>query len=339
MSNFSEQEGLSLIICCYNAEKRIIPTLRALQQQEFTSFSLPWEVVLVDNASTDRTVEVAEACWKENPVTNLVVVKEPIPGLMHARHKGLHTATCRIVSFIDDDNWVEPGWVEKVWMIFQDESIGACGGRSEAVFEQQEPDWFREYENNYAVGAQMGNSGIIDSHKGFLWGAGLSFRKALWTELNKRGFTNLTVGRQGKNITAGEDSELCYAFRLLGYHLYYRDDLSLRHYMTEGRMQFSYLRRMVEGFGKAEARLCCYRVLLEKDFVLHAWWYEWMSARKKMVQARRALKTESDPRKRREWMIQESFSRGYAAQVWRDKGKTKKMVARIRSVFGPQPAS
>ena len=85
-----------------------------------------------------------------------------------------------------------------------DEMIGACGGSSIAVFEKVKPDWFPLFENGFAVGKQANESGYVHDTKGFLWGAGLSFRRSLWIEPKNRGFKNLTLGRQGKNITAGK---------------------------------------------------------------------------------------------------------------------------------------
>jgi glycosyltransferase involved in cell wall biosynthesis len=325
--------SISIIICCYNAASRITPVLHALQKQKMKNL-LPWEVVVVDNTSTDNTAIIARQTWDLNPVTEFRVVTENRPGLMNARQAGLKAAKFNIVSFIDDDNWVEERWIEKVHEVFSsDQSIGACGGRSIPVFEKNCPDWFHFYENNFAVGRQMERSGYIDEETGFLWGAGLSFRKSLWEELQIRGFVNLTIGRQGKNITAGEDSELCYAFRLLGYRLYYRDDLFLKHYMPEGRMQFSYLERMTIGFGKANARLNAYRILLEPNFQLHRWWYEWLVAVKNVFVLLPLVLITSNKVKKWEKRILRAYNRGYAIQVWSDKSEINVMIAGVKKIF------
>jgi len=331
-------DGVSIIICCYNAARRITPVLEALQCQQFSDSKPLWEVIVVDNASSDDTSKVAAEVWQKNPVTLFKVVKEPEPGLMFARKCGLNEAAFEIVSFIDDDNYVERYWVEKLVEVFSsDETIGACGGSSNAVFEKEAPEWFAEFENNFAVGKQMDKSGFIDEYKGFLWGAGLSFRKSLWIELQQRGFQNLTVGRQGKNISAGEDSELCYAFRLLGYKLFYRDDLTLQHFMPQARMQFSYLLQMAAGFGKSYARLNCYRVLLYPGFVLKPWWYEWGASIKKQFQLSLHSFFISDKQKKRGIAFRKAYNKGYAKQVWEDKSARDKNLKLIKTIFGKQP--
>jgi glycosyltransferase involved in cell wall biosynthesis len=329
-----KHDGISIIICGYNAEKRIVPTLEALQQQKFSDKKISWEVVFVDNVSTDNTAGIANETWSSNPVTDFKIVNEAQPGLMNAREKGLSEAAFEIVSFIDDDNWVEAFWVEKIYEIFsENENIGACGGRSQPVFEKSQPEWFERYQQSFAVGRQADSSGVIDNAKGFLWGAGLSFRKKLWVQLKNKGFQNLTVGREGKNINAGEDTELCFAIRLLGFNLYYKEDLLLKHYMPESRMNFEYLEKMAAGFGKAYARLNCYRVLLNPGtFNLNAWWYEWLVAEKNILMNSIRLFFNKNNSAVQYSKYIRAYNKGYARQVWEDKSLAKE-INRLKKIF------
>jgi len=326
--------GVSIIICAYNASKRIVPTLQHLQKQQFNK-PISWEVIVVNNASDDNTSEIASEVWNQNPVTNFSVIREEKPGLMYARQLGLESANYEIVSFIDDDNWVESLWVQKVADVFaMNEKIGACSGRSEAVFESAAPEWFSLFESSFAVGRQASESGIIDDKKGYLWGAGFSFRKSLWFRLQKKGFKNLTVGRQGKNIYSGEDTELCYAFRLMGYQLYYDNDLSLKHYMPEGRMNFSYVEKMSKGFGKANVHLNCYRVLLHPGtFRLHPWWYEWLVAEKKII--KEFLRSIFSADKNLIWQakVRKAYWKGYVSQTWNEKSLVKQYISSLKDIF------
>src|SRR5215468_3703384 len=98
-------DGVSVIICCYNSSTRLPDTLSHLGRQNVRP-SIPWEVVIVNNASTDNTTVVAHQCWPSDAPTVLRVVYEPRLGLSHARSRGLSEARYEIVSFVDDDNWV-----------------------------------------------------------------------------------------------------------------------------------------------------------------------------------------------------------------------------------------
>lgn len=327
--------GVSVIICCYNAAKRIVETLEALQcqRQGAGKLALPWEVILVDNNSVDDTAAIARECWERGPITDLHIISEPNSGLMFARIKGLSVARFDIVSFIDDDNRVEEEWVAKVYEVFEDPVVGACGGRGEASFEEERPEWFSEVASGFAVGKQADSSGYVDDARGYLWGAGLSFRKSIWEELQMRHFEPQTVGRQGKNISAGEDSELCYAFRLLGYKLYYRDDLLFTHFMPKGRMNIPYVIKMTTGFGRSSSRLNIYRKLLNPAFPFHAWWREWLAAWKSSILLSVKLILIKDGARRRKLLINRAYSLGYASQIWQDRNTLALRRNKIKATF------
>jgi glycosyltransferase involved in cell wall biosynthesis len=117
-----------------------------LRRQE-VSPSFPWEVIVVDNASTDGTPDVARQSWPNDMPALLRMVHEPRPGLSHARNRGFSEAKYEIVSFIDDDNWVCPNWIQLVSGIMSRyPNMGACGGYTEAVCESTPPCWFESYK-------------------------------------------------------------------------------------------------------------------------------------------------------------------------------------------------
>ena len=224
----SENDGVSVVICCFNSSKRIPATLEHLQK--IKTSGIPWEVVLVDNNSEDDTTEKALSIWNINPVTRLKIVSEKNRGLINARITGVKSASYDIISFIDDDNWIESQWIDKVYTLLNsDQSMAACGGSSDAVFEINPPAWFTDFSFYYAVGKQQEESGYVSLQKGYLWGAGLTIKKKAWNYLFENGFNNLLKGRTGKSLTAGEDSEICFALILSGWKLWYEDSLKLQH--------------------------------------------------------------------------------------------------------------
>lgn len=241
--------GVSVVICCYNSALRLPETLKHLLLQD-VPHGLPWEVIIVDNASTDNTREAARSLWPKEPIVPLRIVYEPRPGLMNARKRGLGEAKYEFVCFVDDDNWLAPNWVKRVYEILMEHpEVGACGGRTEAVFESKPPFWFERFKDNFVVGEQGEQTGDITWSRGHLWGAGLSLRKRAWEELTKDGYRFRLKGREGNLLTSGEDYELCYALRLAGWQLWYDPHLVLKHYMSSARLNWQYLRRLRRGFG------------------------------------------------------------------------------------------
>ena len=244
-------EAVSVVVCCHNSAKRLPETLAHLARQEVSS-EVPWEVVVVDNASTDDTARVAEAHWPENAPAPLRVVQEPEPGLSHARRRGITEARHGIIGFVDDDNWLAPDWVQRAAEVMAEHpEVGACGGYSEAVCEVPPPDWFEAHSVMYAIGPAP--DAQEPGYRNLLWGAGLILRKAAWKQLLQRGFRSRLVGRQGSTLTGGEDSEICFALRLAGWKLWFDPQLRLRHFLSAGRLRWEYLRRVVWADGNAVA--------------------------------------------------------------------------------------
>src|SRR5947207_1388488 len=99
MESSSGLLGVSVAICSHNGEKRLAPVLAHLKVQR--AAQIPWEVIVIDNASSDRTAEVARACWADNARVALRLVREPQLGLSHARLRAIIEARYELVSFID----------------------------------------------------------------------------------------------------------------------------------------------------------------------------------------------------------------------------------------------
>lgn len=241
-------DGISVVICCYNSEPRLPKVLEHLIKQELER-EINWEVIVVDNASKDRTSEVAAELWTRADV-EFRLIQEPKPGLSNARLAGFDASKYDIISFIDDDNWVEPKWIEKVFRIMDSmPDVGISGGLGAATFESEPPAWFKEYQSAFAVGSYGKETGIQD--KLLINGAGMNVRRKGWDDLRSSGFDFLLSGRKGKALSSGEDVELCHAFRLSGWDLYYDADLTFFHLMPEGRLNWKYLVKLYGAFGRA----------------------------------------------------------------------------------------
>ncbi len=250
MSGLSRDEmGVTCVVCCHNSAERLQPTLAHLAAQVVPS-GVPWEVVVVDNASSDQTSEIARDIW-EGPPDNLVIIREPRLGLTNARWAGVRQAGFTVVSFIDDDNWVSPDWVETAWTsLAAFPEVGACGGSSDSVCEAAPPSWFEPFSGWYAVGRQ-GPVGAGRSFVDYLWGAGLTVRKQALLDLVGRGFLSLLVDRSGSLLSSGGDTELCLALRLAGWQLLYEPGLRFTHYIPSFRLSWDHLRRRYRECGAA----------------------------------------------------------------------------------------
>ncbi len=240
-------DGVSVIVCCYNSAQRISDTLRYLSRQ-MTSASLPWEIILVDNASTDATKKKATEIWEETgAIVPLRIIDEPKPGLSYARNAGILKSAYEFVLFCDDDNWLTENYVQLVYDILTtNQQIGVLGGRNVAITDGGLPYWFNSFEEFYAVGCQALDSGEL-RNRDFVFGAGMAFRNSVYRRLLDLGFKNLATDRTGTSLISGGDVELCYVMKITGYKIWYDERLSLYHYMTPNRLTKEYLRALQQG--------------------------------------------------------------------------------------------
>jgi len=257
--------GVSVVICCYNSASRLPETIRHLALQEFSA-AIPWEVIVVNNGSTDATKEtaareLARYDWKQ---ARYKVVDEPKPGLSHARHKGVKEAAYPYVLLCDDDNWLDADYIQAGYdFLERNPAYAAIGGRSAAVFETGvvAPDWFEEYQMGYAVGPQ-GEEGDITA-RGYLWGAGVIFRKSAYRSVINPAFPSLLTDRKGNELSSGGDSEMCLRFVIVGYKLYYTGKLKFKHFITANRLTITYREKLWAGFRESAGVLDKYYFYLK----------------------------------------------------------------------------
>jgi glycosyltransferase involved in cell wall biosynthesis len=223
-------------------------------------------VLVINNGSTDETKKTACTEWQRHAGSvPLRVIDEPTPGKTYALEKGFSLAQYDYVLVCDDDNWLEAQYLQTAYALLESNSaIGILGGQGEAVLTGAVPLWFAMYAGNYAVGRQAPQSGDVTESRGYLWGAGMVFRKILWQQLAEIGFQSLLVDRKGANLSSGGDYEFCAAARLLGYRLYYDERLKFKHFIPDQRLSWDYLRRLRRALGASEAYTRLYGYVLDK---------------------------------------------------------------------------
>lgn len=111
---------VSVVIPAYNEEKIIGKCLESLKNQDFPKNK--YEIIVVDNNSTDKTAEIAKKY-------GVKVVKENKRGIAFARQKGLISSKGKIVCQTDADTILPKYWLKRVYAIFKtDRKIVGVGG-------------------------------------------------------------------------------------------------------------------------------------------------------------------------------------------------------------------
>lgn len=248
-----------MIICCYNSEKMLPKTLEAIAVQEVPA-SLKWEVIIVNNNSTDGTKGTAYEIWSRlGCAVRFQVVEEETPGLSAAREKGFEVAQFEFCLFCDDDNWLEPRYLSRAFEVLsRDSKIGVLGGRGIEVCETLPPKWFEAYKGGYAIGSQSDRSGDVTDIRGFVYGAAAIFRKSGYLKLKRKGFRSLLTDRKGETLSSGGDKELSYAFVLAGYRIYYLHENTFQHFIPKRKINKQFVAQLFLGFAAAQPVLTLY---------------------------------------------------------------------------------
>lgn len=234
----------SIIICAYNAQFRLPKTLEHLSKLDYDPNEI--EIILIDNASTDDTSQVAGSCWKElgEPIL-LRIEREERIGKSFALWKAYGMASGKFVITCDDDNWLASDYLRIADNTYRETGENAIlGAASTPVMEagwEQVPPYFYSFSSWYAVGTKTLSLQDITVEVGWVNGAGTIYPRSAIMELRKRGFVQLLSCRSGTNTTSGGDVELCYALSLLGCRIYCQPELNFYHFIPSRRLQKSYL--------------------------------------------------------------------------------------------------
>lgn len=137
----------SVILCTYNRCNFVLTTLASLRRQ-----TVPYdefEVIVVDNGSTDGTLTMVQAYVgaslhperKPEETWRVLCISEPRSGLAYARAAGLQAAAGEIAVFLDDDVIADPFLLEQMQEAFEKTGADAVGGRVELRWEAPRPHW------------------------------------------------------------------------------------------------------------------------------------------------------------------------------------------------------
>src|SRR6187551_33999 len=141
----NKEPSISVIICTYNRDKFIGEALNCLAKQTLPTGN--FEIIVVDNRSTDNTASIAKKFIADHPELQARYVMEPNKGLSFARNRGIQEARASIVTYIDDDAEVTPHFLESIVSFLQaNSSVVGVGGKVIPKYsESGEPKWISKY--------------------------------------------------------------------------------------------------------------------------------------------------------------------------------------------------
>ena len=223
----SSEIPLSVVICTFNRAELLRKALECVCGQRDCDDD--WEILVVDNRSTDETKAVVdEVCRKDPKVRYLYEERQ---GLSHARNQGWREAQGCYVGYIDDDCFVPPRWVAEAQMIIVTQRPDVFGGGYVPAYVSRKPAWAKDV---YFSNMPWDNPRFLKTNQ-YISGGNLFFRRTILKELD--GF-DPDLGICGKRRGMGEETQLIDRLRTRpgGASVFYSPALTVRHVVNPARM-------------------------------------------------------------------------------------------------------
>ena len=240
---------LSIIVCTYNRDKYLYGALRCIAENGFPTEA--YEIILVNNMSTDNTEAECQKFEHDYPNVNFRYFVETNQGLSYARNRGIKESQGDTLLFLDDDSYIQNDYLinlQKQLDTYPD--ADAFGGKIDPVFESGEaPKWLSKWNYSWVSAIDMGDKVCQFKGKAFPIGANMGIKKAM---LEKAGAFNPQLGRSKKNLMGGEEKDLFERILQQGGSIYYFPDVLIHHVIPPSRTTKDYVKRLGEGVGLSE---------------------------------------------------------------------------------------
>jgi len=239
---------MSVVICTYNRSQSLARTLKSLGEISVPS-NLQWEVIVVDNNSTDGTRAAIEDFAAEStmPVSYVFEKKQ---GLAYARNAGIEKANGDVIAFTDDDVLVAANWLKELARTFECYDAAGVGGKILPIWPERRPLWLtRDIEGNIAL-LDRGEAVARIVNTNHIFGANMAFPKAIF---EKVGLFDPFYGRKGKKLYSHEEADLLRRVLESGGTVIYQPRAVVHHIIEPTRVKKAYFRKWQFDDGEFEA--------------------------------------------------------------------------------------
>ncbi|MGB3137061.1 MAG: glycosyltransferase family 2 protein [Nodosilinea sp.] len=243
------QPLISAIICTHNRAGYLEQAIASVLKQTHSNY----EIIVVDNASTDNTRAVVET---HLPHPRMTYVYEGILGLSAARNRGAAIAKGSLLAYLDDDAEASPQWLAALAGVFADYPQAAIAGGAVTLIwppDTAPPRWLSptlsESLGTYSLGAEI--QPITDAGqtpRGLNYAVTTSFLKSV-------GGFDPQLGRVGKNLLSNEEMYLTQQALAAGFEVLFVPQARVAHNVAPERLRRSWFLRRSWWQGISE----CYR--------------------------------------------------------------------------------
>jgi glycosyltransferase involved in cell wall biosynthesis len=242
---------ITVAICTWNRANLLDKTLTGLHRLHIPN-GVEWEVLVVNNNSTDNTDQVIVRHAQVLPIRRIF---EPRQGHSNARNRAIESAKGDLLLWTDDDVLVDSNWLtEYIRAANTYPEAAFFGGRIDPWFESSPPPWIERnlqwLRGPYAI-AQLGDDIRPLMERELPNGANMAFRTNLLQNIR----FNPMLGRVGSDLLSADDHDVCKRFCIQGFWGLWVGSARVQHYIPRERLTMTYIQRWFYGAGRTDVRL------------------------------------------------------------------------------------
>jgi glucosyl-dolichyl phosphate glucuronosyltransferase len=231
---------ISVVICTRNRASQLSNVLDSLSALVIPE-NLVWELVIVDNGSSDNTAEIVGSYASRLPVR---CVREETPGLSNARNKGVAEARGEYICWTDDDVELDSYWLNAYYEAFKKHPDGAVfGGKIIPKFLPPTPEWVELYKHQWPMDGpfayrDLGSEEIELTFKGWKTPYGANYAVRRKEQREHLYHPDLGVSPTHKRV--GEETEVIYQI-LKTSKGYWVPNSKVNHIIPQARQSLKYV--------------------------------------------------------------------------------------------------
>ena len=243
---------ISVIIATRNRAPLLASTLDALSRQQVSDFA--FEIVVVDNASTDETALVVEAAARRGgPVVYLF---ESRPGKSHALNAAVSRARGDVLVFTDDDVLPSSNWLAAYARVFGETEADFAAGRIQPLWESPPPSWMSPALHGVLAVADGGAHRLPIRHGAkddiMPLGANMAIRRYV---LDRVGSWDPQFGKLQGTLRTGEDHDFFLRMIQAGFQGVFEPEANVQHRVPAERLRLGYFHRWFYDNGQVDAQM------------------------------------------------------------------------------------
>ncbi|NEO86519.1 MAG: glycosyltransferase [Spirulina sp. SIO3F2] len=296
---------LCAIICTHNRAAYLGKAIKSLLVQDYPDY----EIIVVDNASTDTTREVVDA---HLPHPRLRYLYEPQLGLSVARNTGAQATQSEVLTYLDDDAIASPSWLSTIAAAFTaNPQLAIAGGHVKLLWPegQTAPPWLSAGLAGNLGAYDLGDRPLAITQPNLTpRGLNYAIRRSF---LESVGGFDLNLGRVGKNLLSNEELRMTAIALKRQWQVYYLPQATVAHHVTPERLERRWFLKRGWWQGVSE----CYR---ERVAGRRKGWRQFCQGGERLVRGLyKALKYRHDPALRFDNLVYAYGQIGYLLAVAR----------------------